>query len=86
MTTLSTPASAETGKPRPSRCRSSAAEDSDAIVLRLYEAHGRRGVARVRLELLFERALRASAFEHDGPELALDDGGSCRTGRSRSSR
>ena len=35
------------------------AEDSDALVLRLYEAHGARGVARVRLSASFSSARRA---------------------------
>ena len=48
------------------------AEDSDAIVLRLYEAHGARGVARVRLALPFDSARRANALEDDGDELEVD--------------
>jgi alpha-mannosidase len=48
------------------------AEDSDAVVLRLYEAHGGRGVARVRLSLPFTRALRANALEDDGDELVVE--------------
>jgi alpha-mannosidase len=48
------------------------AEDSDAIVLRLYEAHGGRGVARVRLAFPFTRAVRANALEDDGDELAVE--------------
>ena len=48
------------------------AEDSDAIVLRLYEPHGGRGVARVRLNVPFSSARRANALEDDGDELELD--------------
>ena len=62
------------------------AEDSDALVLRLYEAHGGRGVARVRLAAPFATARRANVLEDDGDAL---DGrrtarSSCRTGRTRS--
>ncbi len=49
------------------------AEDSDALVLRLYEAHGARGTARVRLAPPFSAAVRANALEDDGD--ALDAGG-----------
>jgi alpha-mannosidase len=48
------------------------AEDSDAIVLRLYEAHGGRGVARVRLGSPFASARRTNALEDDGDTLAVD--------------
>jgi alpha-mannosidase len=48
------------------------AEDSDAIVLRLYEAHGGRGVARVTLGLPFSAARRANALEDEGDELEVD--------------
>ena len=47
------------------------AEDSDALVLRLYEAHGARGVARVRLGLPFGSARRANALEDEGDELEI---------------
>jgi alpha-mannosidase len=44
------------------------AEDSDALVLRLYEAHGGRGRARVRLGLPFSGARRSNVLEDDlGP-------------------
>jgi alpha-mannosidase len=44
------------------------AEDSDALVLRLYEAHGGRGRARIRLGLPFTRARRSNLLEDDlGP-------------------
>ena len=50
------------------------AEDSDALVLRLYEPHGGRGVARVRLAAPAARAVRANVLEDDGDELAVEDG------------
>ena len=50
------------------------AEDSDALVLRLYEAHGARGTARVRLAAPPTSARRANVLEDDGDELAIDDG------------
>jgi alpha-mannosidase len=50
------------------------AEDSDALVLRLYEAHGARGVARVRLAVPFAEAVRANALEDEGDALAAEDG------------
>jgi alpha-mannosidase len=44
------------------------AEDSDALVLRLYEAHGGRGRGRVRLGLPFAGARRSNLLEDDlGP-------------------
>jgi alpha-mannosidase len=44
------------------------AEDSDALVLRLYEAHGSRGRARVRLGVPFAAARRSNLLEDDlGP-------------------
>jgi alpha-mannosidase len=48
------------------------AEDSDAVVLRLYEAHGGRGTARVRLAPPFSSARRTNALEDDGDALAVD--------------
>jgi alpha-mannosidase len=50
------------------------AEDSDALVVRLSEAHGARGTARLRVGVPFARALRANALEDDGAPLALEDG------------
>jgi alpha-mannosidase len=41
------------------------AEDSDALVLRLYEAHGGRGRARIRLALPWTAARRANLLEDD---------------------
>ena len=50
------------------------AEDSEAIVLRLYEPHGARGSARVHLNAPFSSARRANALEDDGDELEVDAG------------
>ncbi len=49
------------------------AEDSDALVLRLYEAHGARGRAHLRVAAPFSSACRANALEDDG--AALEVGG-----------
>jgi alpha-mannosidase len=49
-------------------------EDSDAFVLRLYEAHGGRGTARVRVASPFAAARRANLLEEDGDPLEVDDG------------
>jgi alpha-mannosidase len=48
------------------------AEDSDALVLRLYEAHGSRGRACVRVGLPFTRAADANLLEDEGQPLPLD--------------
>jgi alpha-mannosidase len=48
------------------------AEASDAIVLRLYEAHGGRGVARVRTALPFSEARLANALEDEREPLEVD--------------
>jgi len=48
------------------------AEDSDALVLRLYEAHGARGTARVRLGVPFTSARRANVLEDDGEPLEVE--------------
>jgi alpha-mannosidase len=50
------------------------AEASDALVLRLYEAHGGRGVAHVRLARPIERASTANALEEEDEPVAIDDG------------
>jgi alpha-mannosidase len=47
------------------------AEDSDALVLRLYEAHGGRGVARIRVALPFTRAVRANLLEDEQTDLPV---------------
>ena len=50
------------------------AEDSDSLILRLYEAHGGRGTARVRLGVPFSRACLTDLLEGEGEELPLRDG------------
>ena len=50
------------------------AEDSDALVLRLYEAHGARGLARVRVAVAFSSAVRANLLEDDGAALVVEGG------------
>ncbi|HEY8647296.1 MAG TPA: glycoside hydrolase family 38 C-terminal domain-containing protein, partial [Gaiellaceae bacterium] len=49
-------------------------ERSDSLVLRLYEAHGGRGVARVRLAGPLKRARLANALEEETSDVALEDG------------
>jgi alpha-mannosidase len=48
------------------------AEDSDDVVLRLYEPYGGRGVARVRVACASAR--RCTLLEEDGEALAVEDG------------
>jgi len=48
------------------------AEDSEALVLRLYEAHGARGTARILLDLPFDSARLCNALEDDGEPLEVD--------------
>ena len=48
------------------------AEDSDALVLRLYEPHGGRGVACVRLGVAFSSARRANLLEEPREAVDLD--------------
>ena len=50
------------------------AEDSDAIVLRLYEAHGARGVAKVKCALPFKSAVFCNILETEGEAIAVRDG------------
>jgi alpha-mannosidase len=50
------------------------AEDADAIVLRLYEPYGGRGVARIRLAVRFSAARRTNLLEDDGDALEVFDG------------
>jgi alpha-mannosidase len=50
------------------------AEDSDALVLRLYEAHGARGIARLRLGFPFAQARLASILEEARAPLHVRDG------------
>jgi alpha-mannosidase len=49
------------------------AEDSDALVLRLYEAHGARGSARLRVGIPFRGARRCNLLEDPGAELAVEN-------------
>jgi len=49
-------------------------ERSDSLVLRLYEAHGGRGVARVRLAAPVGRARLANALEEEEADVELEDG------------
>ena len=48
------------------------AEDSDALVLRLYDAHGARGVARVSLGVPFTDAWHANLLEDVGEALEVE--------------
>jgi alpha-mannosidase len=50
------------------------AEDSDALALRLYEAHGGRGRARIRVGVPFTRASRANLLEDEEDDLAVTGG------------
>jgi alpha-mannosidase len=50
------------------------AEDSDAVVLRLYEPHGGRGVARVRPAFEFGDARRATLLEEPLDRIAAEGG------------
>jgi alpha-mannosidase len=48
------------------------AEDSDALVLRLYEAHGARGSARLRVGLPFSEAVACNLLEDPSEPLETD--------------
>jgi alpha-mannosidase len=48
------------------------AEDSDALVLRLYEAHGGRGTARLRATVPFTEARRCNLLEDPEAPLAVE--------------
>jgi alpha-mannosidase len=48
------------------------AEDSDALVLRLYEAHGARGTARVRVGVPFTGAVACNLLEDPAEALEVD--------------
>jgi alpha-mannosidase len=50
------------------------AEGSDDLVLRLYEAHGARGTARLRLGVPFASACLATGLEEDAEALEVHDG------------
>ena len=48
------------------------AEDSDAIVLRLYECHGSRGTARIRVATPFKKAVRVNVLEDEFDALTVE--------------
>jgi alpha-mannosidase len=50
------------------------AEDSDAVVLRLYEPYGGRGESRVTLDMGFASVRRANLLEEPGEAVAVEDG------------
>jgi alpha-mannosidase len=50
------------------------AERSDSLVLRLYEAHGGRGTARVQLTAPFRHARLANALEEELGDVEVEDG------------
>jgi len=52
------------------------AEDSEAVVARLYEPHGGRGIAKVRIDFPFESATLANSLEEplEGGGLEMVDG------------
>ena len=50
------------------------AEDSDALILRLYEAHGSRGTARLAVQVPCASACRTDLLEDEGAELRVADG------------
>ncbi len=50
------------------------AEDGDAIVIRLYEAHGTRGPATVKLELPIDTVSCCDLLERSGDVIDFDDG------------
>ncbi|MBT5057724.1 MAG: alpha-mannosidase [Gemmatimonadetes bacterium] len=47
------------------------AEDSESLVLRLYEAYGGRGTARVKIGLPFEAAVSCNTLEEEGAPLVV---------------
>ena len=51
------------------------AEDSDALLLRLYEAHGGRGTAHVRIGVPFEGAVRCNTLEQPGEQMEMNGNG-----------
>ncbi len=51
------------------------AEDSNALIVRLYESHGKRGAVRLSSPLPFTRAAQCNLLEEDDAPLAWVDGG-----------
>ena len=51
------------------------AEDSNALILRLYEAHGTRGTARLTSPLPVKRAVLCNLLEDEECELEWAEGG-----------
>jgi alpha-mannosidase len=51
------------------------AEDSDAVILRLYECHGARGTARLHTAFPFKTARLCNLLEDKGDKLNVVDGG-----------
>ena len=51
------------------------AEDSDALVLRLYEAHGARGTGRLRVGVPFTNPRLCNLLEDPGEPLETDGDG-----------
>jgi alpha-mannosidase len=50
------------------------AEDSDEVVVRLYETHGARGTTSLRVDVPFTRAVRCNILEDEGEELTVNNG------------
>ncbi len=50
------------------------AEDSDNLIVRLYECHGARGTGRLQVNTPFSRAIRCNLLEDEEEELAILDG------------
>jgi alpha-mannosidase len=51
------------------------AEDSDAIILRIYEAHGKRGTCRLESSLPVSKAVQCNLLETDESQLPWDENG-----------
>jgi alpha-mannosidase len=51
------------------------AEDGDGVVVRLYECHGARGTARVKVPTRFKHATFCNALEEDVGRAKLEGGG-----------
>lgn len=53
------------------------AEDAEALILRLYEAHGNRGPVRIRSALPVRTAARCNLLEEEDTPLSWEDGETC---------